>query len=72
MSLSLRASQGFESTREKEFTSWLRVCSLFVIKLDLMLILDSNSKFKNLLLNLDIHNFTLLPPMLSLGHDSFG
>ncbi len=29
MSLSLRASQGVESTREKEFTSWLRVCSLF-------------------------------------------
>ncbi len=29
MSLSLRTSQGVESTREKEFTSWLRVCSLF-------------------------------------------
>ena len=29
MSLSLRVSQGVESTREKEFTSWLRVCSLF-------------------------------------------
>ncbi len=29
MSLSLRVSQGVESTREKEFTSWFRVCSLF-------------------------------------------
>ena len=29
MSLSLRVSQGVESTREKEFTSWLSVCSLF-------------------------------------------
>jgi len=29
VSLSLRASQGVESTREKEFTPWLRVCSLF-------------------------------------------
>ena len=94
MSLSLRASQGVESTREKEFTSWLRVCSLFPrgerigifsypfihkicsdlilisrldtnLKLDLILILYSNSKFRNYLLNLDIHNFTLVPHKLS-------
>ena len=36
-----------------------------VIKLDLMLILDSNSKFRNYLLNLDIHNLTLVPHKLS-------
>ena len=30
-----------------------------------MLILDSNSKFRNYLLNLDIHNFTLVPYKLS-------
>ncbi len=29
MCLSLRASQGVESTSEKKFTSWLRVRSLF-------------------------------------------
>ena len=36
-----------------------------ILKLDLMLILDSNSKFRNYLLNLDIHNFTLVPHKLS-------
>ena len=30
-----------------------------------MLILDSNSKFRNHLLNLDIHNFSLVPYKIS-------
>ena len=64
MCLSLRVSQEDESTREKEVTSWLCVRSLFPTWLDLMLILDSNSRFRNLL-NLDIHNFTLVPHKLS-------
>ena len=37
----------------------------WILKLDPMLILDSNSKFRNYLLNLDIHNFTLVPHKLS-------
>ena len=81
MYLSLRASQGVESTREKEFTSWLRVCSLFStwvndikfcpafyrqdllsfdsLSRDWILKLDPNDNFRNYILNLDIHNFSL-------------
>jgi hypothetical protein len=36
-----------------------------MLKLVPMLILDSNFKFKNYLLNIDIHNFTLVPCKLS-------
>jgi len=36
-----------------------------MLKLDPMLILDSNSKFRNYLLNLDIRNFALVPHKLS-------
>ena len=81
MYLSSVISRGGERAREKEFTSWLRVRSLFStwvndikfcptfyrqdllsfdsLSRDWILKLDPNDNFRNYILNLDIHNFSL-------------
>ena len=71
MYLSLRASQGDESTREKEFTSWLRVRSLFSTWVRIGDFVPCF--YTQNLLGFDSY-LEIIPAQarLSLGHDSFG